>query len=203
MKHAGLVLTLSTLLVSCDDTNPSPGPAPAAIRIETNDSILPGQVASPEPPPRPSHNYADEEGGIYSYIAAISEEDRKRGMAAGSVSNFRYLGRNSNGEHIVASVTSFGETRYFSRCPDRCVIIRHSDGDQSAYNPGSIIGAVFEDAIRGQLKKWTPPRPPQIMTSQEMDAEDPPALPAASQTTPPAAPTEFPNADEMLPVIQS
>lgn len=132
-----------------------------------------------------SHNYDEVEDSTYYYIAAVSEEERKQGKGAGSVSGFRYLGRNSDGNHILAAVSDSGAVSRYSRCPNKCVVIHFSDGDRTAYNTGSIIGAAFEDAIRGRLKRWVAPRP------QEPVYSDPPEL----APTPQAYPTSPPSTD--------
>lgn len=198
MRPKMVVLLCLGTLVACSEEAPQPEesltyaspivPAPVETKAAEPVSLV--------PPPR-SHNYDEERERTYSYIAAISDEERKQGKAAGSVSNFRYLGRNADGEHILAAVTGTGVVRYYGRCPDRCVIIRYDDGDQTAYNPGSIIGGAFQDAIRGHLKKWTPPAPPPQV--QYFDEEEP-----TSSEPIPAEPTseplpEMPAAQESVP----
>lgn len=53
--------------------------------------------------------------------------------------------------HVVASLKDQGQIVYRSRCAEPCVIIKNDGGSRTAYNPASIIGSVFEDAINGQL----------------------------------------------------
>lgn len=130
-----------------------------------------------------SHNYDEAEETTYYYIAAVSEEERKQGKGAGSVSGFRYLGRNSDGNHILAAVSDSGVVSRYARCPDKCVVIHFSDGDRMAYNNGSIIGAAFEDAIRGRLRRWIAPRPEQPVYNE------PSQVAQSSQPYPPSSPT--------------
>lgn len=149
-----------------------------------------------------SHNYDEAEETTYYYIAAVSEEERKQGKGAGSVSGFRYLGRNSDGNHILAAVSDSGAVSRYARWPDKCVVIHFSDGDHMAYNNGSIIGAAFEDAIKGRLRRWIAPRP------QEPVYYDPPEAAQAPLSDPPSSspaltmpgetplPTESPPAGE-------
>ena len=162
---------------------------------EPPEVILPASV---EPTPKPaatvaptafptsavrSHNYDEVEDRTYYYIAAVSEEDRKRGKAAGSVFGYRYIGRNADGEHVLALVTGSGAVSQYSRCPNKCVVINTSDGDRIAYTNASIVGAAFEDAIGGQLKRWVPPR------AQDPVYYDPPQIAESPQPNPPSSPT--------------
>jgi hypothetical protein len=113
--------------------------------------------ANPVPnvsPPRPAHNYDARDGLIYSYIAAISEDERKAGKGAGDVISFAYLGRR-NGKHTLAQVNSDGTILGYSSCAQPCTIITRSNGAQIAYNERSIIGGAFADALAGRLNVAT------------------------------------------------
>ena len=110
----------------------------------------------PPAPPAPTPNYSDKEGHTYFYVAAVSEEERKRGQASGRVNDYQYGGKDDSGAHIVYAP---GITY---TCAVPCKIIKASNGSRLAYNEGSIIGAVFQDAMRGFLKpvpKAPKPRP--------------------------------------------
>jgi hypothetical protein len=139
VKKYQIILSLAAILLfsSCDDGKP-----------ETQK--LAYTPSSPPPPPLPSHNYDLKEGVVYSYIAAISEEDEKKGIGVGDVSMFKYLG-NQDGRYTVASIGDDGKIIYTSSCTNPCVVIKNDTGRRTAYNPNSIIGAVFQDAISGQL----------------------------------------------------
>ena len=100
----------------------------------------------------PAHNYAEEEDGVYFYVSAVSEEDRKKGKAVGDVYGYRYLGKNDEGQHVIASVTNNGQIIFKAYCSEPCKIIKYGDGDRSAFSPNSIIGSAFQDAINGALK---------------------------------------------------
>lgn len=120
-----------------------------------------GVPAAPVPPPAPPHNYSDKDGSTYYYVTAVSEEEAKTGKAAGDVASYRYGGKDDDGAHVV-----FGYgTRYTCSVP--CKIIKTSDGRRLAYNEGSIIGAVFQDAIRGYLKATPKPKPQPQPAQQE------------------------------------
>lgn len=110
----------------------------------------PGANVPPLPPP-PPHNYDLKEGTTYSYIAAVSEEQEKRGQAAGDVLMFKYLGK-SDGMNVVASVDDAGRMFGRSRCAEPCVIIKRDGMRSIAFNTSSVIGAVFEDAMHGYLE---------------------------------------------------
>lgn len=100
----------------------------------------------PYVPPAPTHNYSDKEGSTYFYVAAVSEEERKRGQASGTVNSYQYGGKDDIGAHIVLAP---GITY---TCTVPCKIIKGSNGNRHEYNESSMISAVFQDAMRGFLK---------------------------------------------------
>lgn len=135
-------LLLMLCVTSCDDKSSNPEqPTPIA---PATPSVAPSPSASP-------HNYDLREGSNYAYIAAISEDQRKAGKAAGDVLMFRYLGK-ANGLHTVALLNDAGTVVDTSVCAEPCVIIKHQNGSRTAYNPNAVLGAVFEDAINGHLE---------------------------------------------------
>ena len=103
-------------------------------------------------PQIPDHNYGERRGDTYYYIAAVSEEDKKRGLATGQVIAYQYLGTNSSGEHILANLRTNGTVSHRARCNKPCRIIDTDNGDKIAYSPISIIGSAFDDAFRGKLR---------------------------------------------------
>lgn len=109
-------------------------------------------ITLPSNPSLPDHNYDERRGSTYYYIAAVSEEDRKRGRAVGSVLAFQYWGQNADGEHILAGLRANGTVDFFAWCRSSCRIIDTDGGGKIAYSPTSIIGAAFEDAFRGKLR---------------------------------------------------
>lgn len=100
----GLIIAAS--VYSCSDKSKDGGAAiPAPIVSETSPaSVITDATDAPSyvppSPPSPSHNYESAEDGVYYYLAAVSEEDRKKGVRASSALGFRYLGRNEAGEDI-------------------------------------------------------------------------------------------------------
>ncbi|AKM06123.1 hypothetical protein [Pelagerythrobacter marensis] len=178
---AGLCgLMAVALIVGCGDTEDRDGDYE-----RPTDPVLPAPVIAPEPtappvqyePPRPSHYYDERDGVFYSYIAAVSEEDRKTGKVAGDVVTFAYLGEN-DGKHVLARVMPNGTITGRSSCRSPCRVITYEDGTQVGYNESSIIGAAFADALNGELEiaslvKPTRSRPPELQPS---------SVPAASST---------------------
>lgn len=98
-------------------------------------------------------NFDESEEGVYYYSVAVSETDKKDGKSAPDVVAFRYLGKNEKGEHIIGTIQmTTGQVIFKDYCKDPCKIIRGKDGKRIGYNPESIIGAAFQDAIAGHLK---------------------------------------------------
>lgn len=122
-------------------------------------------------PTKPAKNYTEEENGTYFYIAAVSDEDRKKGVAAGEVIGYRYLGLNDKQQHTLQLVSDSSDATMKAYCSDPCAIIKFENGDRISFNPSSIIGAAFQDAINGHLLPFKEqPKPvaksyPQIVSS--------------------------------------
>jgi hypothetical protein len=107
----------------------------------------------PEPitPPAPQHNYAEKDGANYYYLAALTEEEEKRGKSSGNVLTVQYGGKNKDEGHIVF-IDGWRTT-----CSVPCKIIKFSDGTLSRYDEVSVISLAFQDAMGGFLK--VPPKP--------------------------------------------
>lgn len=125
--------------------------APISVTETTN---APDPIVVPAPPPPPLPNYDSREGRDYYYVAAVSEEQRKRGTVAGSAIGFRYLGQNNDGEDELFQLPA-GPSTY---CRRPCRVIRYEGGERVGFNPSSIIGAAFEDVSRGLLKPYRLPK---------------------------------------------
>lgn len=123
----------------------APPPASAASPANGEDSA---PIVATEA--RRSHNYSERNGIIYSYVAALSEEDRRLGRAAGNVISFAYLGK-AGGRHSLAQVLPNGNIINRSYCNEPCRVINYDGGQQVGFNEQSIIGAAFADAIAGHL----------------------------------------------------
>lgn len=183
MKH-GLICALACMAaIGCDDPNPTPAPAPAAYRVEATPTPLPTPSHTYSTPAKPLHNYDERDGVLYSYVAAVSEDDRKTGRAAGNVVTFAYLGE-QNGKHTLANVRPDGSIAMTSTCNKPCRVITYADGQRIGYNEASIIGAAFADALSGKLKvaqHVTPPRPIGVAAATTPPAPPPPELPVWSR----------------------
>lgn len=144
---ASFTLTaLAVIAVSCDSRSNSGSSA------DSSPATTP--IYTPPPPPPPLFDL--EENGTYFYVAAVSEEDKKKGKAAGEVLGFRYLGTNAKGEHVVVQIFEDGSLGDKAYCADPCKIIK--DGRRRVgFNINSIIGAVFHDAMSGNLVPYGKP----------------------------------------------
>ena len=155
------------LLVSCGDSGQT---------STANSEVLP---TVPNMPPAPIPNWAEEDEGVYFYIASLSPQDIEEGKAAGDVIAYRYLGKNSDGEHVLANIANDGSIAYRAYCADDCSIIRYENGQRIAYSPNSIIGSAFNDAMRGLLvESGTGRRGP----SSRTEMASPPQLSQISQS---------------------
>lgn len=139
MKKLAVFLAVFAL-TACDNKSPTSGDKEIAA-----DKNAAGE-ASPEPP---TPNYVEHRKGIYYYASEVSENDKKNGKAAGEVHGFRYLGKNADGEMVlaVADVPSVKFT-----CTDPCRVIHQSTGQDYSFEPTSVIGGVFADAMNGLLE---------------------------------------------------
>lgn len=139
-----IVAGCTIMLVSCGQNKTASPPIGEATDTELPTADLPAPV--------PTHNFVEEERGTYYYVTAVSEEDQKKGKAVGDVLGYRYLGKNDKGQHVLASVADNGRVITKAYCSEPCTIIKYGDGERIAYNPDSIIGSAFQDAINGSLK---------------------------------------------------
>ena len=131
---------------------------PAASTSTGNSSLL-----GDKPPDRamaaalPKPYYASKEAGKYYYVSAVSEEDRKKGKAAGDVVIIRYLGT-VHGRQTLETIHEDGTVIAVDTCTRPCSIIREvypgsGNPELIPYNEDSIIGAAFADGFNGFLKR--------------------------------------------------
>src|SRR3546814_17298636 len=83
-------------------------------------------IAIDAAPVLPDHNYDEKRGWTYYYVAAVSEEDRKKGRAAGSVVAYQYLGKNEEGQQVLASMNTNGNVSHRASCASPCRILAKS-----------------------------------------------------------------------------
>jgi hypothetical protein len=169
---------------SCSkDKSESAPPIPeTAISTSVTDTTETGLAAAadsislpkPMPAPVPAPYYDVAENGVYYYVGVPSPEARQKGSVSGNTIGFQYLGRNDLGEHILQRVVN-GVPAWKSACANPCNLIKHDNGDRQVYNPDSIIGGAYRDAIMGFMKpkKVYPPRtqkqePAQVETSEKL-----------------------------------
>lgn len=165
MKVAS-ILVLSGVLTACSASPPANNTMNVDENLTTTDmgaTTSDMNAASAESVPIPKvHNYQDRDGNTYEYVSAVSEDDRKKGKAVGNVSSFAYRGV-VDGVYRISAVDNDGRTQYYYECSNPCAVIKSYQGgqltDRVPYDPGSIIGAAFEDAFNGFLKVAKEPRP--------------------------------------------
>ena len=98
------------------------------------------------------HNYVEREGGAYYYVTAVSEEDKKKGVGTGAVIGFRFSGISKDGIYYLEQLSDNGRNVSSYSCSKPCVIIKQQSGGRIAFNPDSVIGSAFVDALSGQLE---------------------------------------------------
>ena len=76
------------------------------------------------------------------------------GEGAAKVHGFKYVGElYQKGQFMVWAVNGMGMPLYDASCANPCSIIHLSTGEMLAYDPDSVIGAVFQDVMNGQLER--------------------------------------------------
>lgn len=151
MKFLRSYIVGMLFLTGCD-ADPAPAPQVQAnlAPIENNESF---ENFLERTHPTTTPNYTEEEDGTYHYVSAVSDEDREKGRALGSVVSYRYLGLR-NGRHVLANVDDRGEAIWEHECSQPCRIIMTRVRGQVRrlpFDAESIIGSAFEDAINGHL----------------------------------------------------
>lgn len=88
------------------------------------------------------------------YISAVSEEDQKKGRAVGDVLMFRYLGEREE-KHLLVRLEDDGSIMARYECASPCKVIKRTTNgavERIPYDPSSVLGSVFEDALAGRLE---------------------------------------------------
>jgi hypothetical protein len=99
-----------------------------------------------------------QEGGEYGYQPGISDDERNRGVVTKALVMIRYRGLNNGTYTVEMSDGSAAVDRM--QCSDLCKFVKSeiiANGQvvatQTVPNtPGSLMYAVFEDVISGQLQ---------------------------------------------------
>lgn len=156
-KRRGMAL-LALALADCSKGDPSN--VTAAPVTEMN--VMGDNIASVALPTlqTPTPHYQDYEGDRYFYITAVSDEDKTKGKAVGTVVQYRYLGE-LGGRLTLQQVTEAGYAIGRLECSRDCRIMKFTVGGSVSrvpFDTSSIAGAAMEDAINGFLQpsKRTP-----------------------------------------------
>ena len=130
--------------------------APAASDAASNSAAA--AVPDTSEAAAPAHNWETKDGLEYGYASALSDDQQKAGQAAADVHMFRYLGV-KDGVYTLSSVDN--GSAVVSTCTNPCEIIKTvihtpfgSTTQHYEFVPGSVIGAVFQDAFDGQLEVY-------------------------------------------------
>ena len=71
---------------------------PKPLGVKSNEPTAPMiESRTPPSPIKEPAKFKMKEGKSYFYVSSVSDEDRSKGIAVGSVSIFRYFGKNKNG----------------------------------------------------------------------------------------------------------
>lgn len=169
MRLAILICAATFALSACDNSHQSESSAPASAPVSNaQDAPTPSTLAAdtesasaaPAPSPEPTHNYVMEEGGEYGYQPAISEEEANNGVATKALEMVRYRGE-KNGTYIVDAPDESGAI-FRMECKDPCEYVKtrvivegQTIKSETVPNaPRSLMHAVLEDAMNGQLKPY-------------------------------------------------
>lgn len=157
-------------------SQPAPTSAPAA--------------AETQPTPQ-LHNYAMVDNGTYGYERALNEDDIKQGKAVKSLVMMRYAG-NKNGAYVILILGQDADNssvinRVSCQLPCKYAKSEVLTGDEVIRtetvpaDPSSIMGAMLEDAVNGQLVPYgqhndsiAAPQPAPTTPAQQSPAQQSP-----------------------------
>jgi len=161
VMFSAALLPLAGILSACSGASGSTGnmavenlTAENLVVENTSDNVTPSDAQIGQPVP--THRYNYREGELYGYLGAVSEDQKKAGVATPSVVMFRYAGY-WGGENHLDLVSDQGNVVESAECAVPCVAIKRTfaDGsvDRVGYTPDSVIGSAFLDAMNGQLER--------------------------------------------------
>ncbi|MCA8292973.1 hypothetical protein LGN19_04130 [Burkholderia sp. AU30198] len=165
MKHIAILLLVAATVAGCnskqsDNSTQSSATSPST-SSDTSTPQQPPPVVAPAPPP-PSHNYAMSQDGTYGYEPALSEDDVRSGKATKALVMMRYVGLR-DGSYILLLVDE-DNPNISNRitCSPPCNFAKSQTmaGDSIIKTetvrvvPNSLIGAMIEDAMSGQLTPY-------------------------------------------------
>jgi hypothetical protein len=171
MRSCAIPLAAAALLAACSDNSSGAVTNYDAIPPDQQNQSAMMNADQPAPsynaalnsfqsaaaePQAPQHNYKFRDGELYGYIGGISEEDQKKGIAAPPVIRFRYTGFWAGAQHLQV-VDDNGAVTEIDECAVPCVAIKATAYNGSVsrygYTPDSVVGAAFQDAMNGLLKR--------------------------------------------------
>lgn len=129
----------------------------------SGESSAPKATSAPAIPAKPAHYYVLKDGAEYGYEQAISSDDKSKGQSASKVLMFKYLGERSGELQFHARD---GDIHSVIQCERPCEFVKQMvfvnerivRKEHMRANEGSIIWALIQDAMTGQLKKFTKER---------------------------------------------
>lgn len=156
MREAALALSVA--LAGCSANADSDALGNMVVENLTAENlVIENDMADVEVAATPEPRYIEKDGDTYLYVAAVSEEDQKRGRVAGSIIGFRYLGKVGD----VYRLEGPDGSSAIHECSRPCRVIKtrlaSSILTRTEFTPSSIIGAAFADAFNGFLKPVAPP----------------------------------------------
>nr|WP_244130678.1 hypothetical protein [Burkholderia pyrrocinia] len=165
MNRIALLLLAAAMVAGCnskqsDNSTQSSATSPSA----SSDTTAPQQPQQPvvAAPPPPSHNYAMSQDGTYGYEPALSEDDVRAGKATKALVMMRYVGLR-DGSYILLLVDEDNpniSNRITCEAPCNFAKSQTMAGDSILRTetvrvvPNSLIGAMIEDAMSGQLTPY-------------------------------------------------
>lgn len=165
MKRIALLLLAAATVTACDskhsDSSAQALPTGSNTASDTTASLPASSTPVPAPPP-PSHNYAMSQDGTYGYEPALSEDDVRAGKATKALVMMRYVGLR-DGSYILLLVDEDNpniSTRITCQAPCNFAKSQTMAGDSILKTetvrvvPNSLIGAMVEDAMSGQLTPY-------------------------------------------------
>nr|WP_156432268.1 hypothetical protein [Burkholderia sp. MSMB1498] len=201
MRTSVLSCLLAATLGACNHSSKQETPTASASPQQPASASSSNNAPPPPPAPiaapaLPSHQYAMEQDGTYGYEPALSEDDVRSGKATKPLVMMRYVGFR-DGTYVLLMLDPDNET-YATRvtCQAPCNFAKVQSmsaatvlkTDTIRVVPNSLIGAMLEDALSGQLKPYGQSSP-----SMPQPVSVPPANTAATtsaQSTTQASQTE-------------
>ncbi|ABK11204.1 putative lipoprotein [Burkholderia cenocepacia HI2424] len=202
MNRFALLLLAATVVAGCNSKQSDNIQSSAASPSASSDSTpaqqpSPPVVVAPAPPP-PSHHYAMSQDGTYGYEPALSEDDVRAGKATKALVMMRYVGVR-DGSYILLLVDEDNpniSNRITCQAPCNFAKSQTMAGDSILKTetlrvvPNSLIGAMIEDAMSGQLTPYGQ-RTSALTPSTLPVAQSPANQPASDATTSPLQQTSF------------